>query len=94
LAQYHHRSVGAFNRAVIDQLSSKPGVIAVAISNAVAAPMFPRVCVHRRGRFRDHWKLKFARFTSVYGDYFGAMGIPLLEGRTFTMHDIPTRRPW
>jgi hypothetical protein len=38
LAQYPTpASVGAFDRAVIDQLSSKPGVIAVAITNAVAA---------------------------------------------------------
>ena len=95
LAQYPTTaSVGAFNRAVIDQLSSKPGVIAVAISNAVAASdVSPRSAFTVEGVSADHWKLKFAAFTSVYGDYFGAMGISLLEGRTFTMHDDSNAPP-
>jgi putative ABC transport system permease protein len=89
LAQYPtEASVGMFNRAVVDQLSSKPGVIVVAISNAVAASdVSPQSAFTVEGVSADHWRLKFAAFTSVYGDYFGAMGIPLLEGRTFTAHD-------
>ena len=63
-------------------------MIAVAISNAVAASdVSPQSAYTVEGVSADHWKLKFAAFTSVYGDYFGAMGIPLLEGRTFNMHD-------
>jgi putative ABC transport system permease protein len=81
-------SVQVFNRAVVDQLSSKPGVIAVAISNAVAASdVSPQSAYTIEGVSAENWKLKFAAFTSVYGDYFGAMGIPLVTGRTFTMHD-------
>jgi len=81
-------SVNTFNRTVIDQLSSKPGVSAVAISNAVAVSQnFPLAAYTIEGVSLEQWKLKFAAFTSVYGDYFDAMGIPLIDGRTFDLHD-------
>jgi predicted permease len=81
-------SVSTFNRAVVDQLSSKPGVSAVAISNAVAvSTAFPLSSYTVEGVSVDQWKLKFAAFTIVYGNYFDAMGIPLIDGRTFNAHD-------
>jgi predicted permease len=81
-------SVSTFNRAVVDQLSSKPGVSAVAISNAVAvSTAYPLSSYTIEGVSVDQWKLKFAAFTMVYGNYFDAMGIPLIDGRTFNVHE-------
>jgi predicted permease len=81
-------SVDTFNRSVIDQLSSKPGVSAVAISNAVAvSDSVPQAAYTIEGVSSEQWKLKFAAFTSVYGNYFDSMGIPVIDGRTFEMHD-------
>jgi predicted permease len=81
-------AVASFNREVVEQLSREPGVSAVAISNAVAASDFsPLSAFTVEGVSAEHWKLRFAAFNGVYGDYFGAMGIPLLQGRTFTAHD-------
>ena len=89
LAQYpSEASVGVFNRAVVDKLSSKPGIMAVAISNAVAASdVSPQSAFTAEGVSSENWKLQFAAFTSVYGEYFAALGIPVLQGRTFTIHD-------
>ena len=89
LEQYSTRaSSDTFNRAVIDRLTGKPGVDAVGITTSLpgsggwagAAYTIEGVPVAR-------WKLQFAMFASVYGDYFHAMDIPLIEGRTFTMND-------
>jgi hypothetical protein len=39
------------------------------------------------GQSIEGWKLKFAAFGSIYGNYFQALGIPLIAGRTFTEED-------
>jgi putative ABC transport system permease protein len=81
-------SVSSFDRNVVSQLSSKPGVSAVAISNAVAvSDSVPQAAYTIEGVSAEQWKLKFAAFTSVYGNYFDSMGIPLIDGRTFDLHD-------
>ena len=95
LQQYPtNTSVDNFNRAVIDQLSRKPGVSAVAISNTVAvSTSFPLSSYTIEGVSADQWKLKFAAFNTVYGNYFDAMGIPLIDGRTFDAHDDANAPP-
>ena len=89
LQQYPtNTSVVSFNRSVFEQLSSKPGVTAVALTNAVAvSDSFPQSAYTVEGVSAEQWKLKFAAFTTVYGNYFGSMGIPLIDGRTFDIHD-------
>lgn len=81
-------SAHGFNHAVIDRLSSKPGVIAAGITTALpSSGLIGGSAYTVEGEPIDKWKLKFAMFAITYGDYFRAMGIPLLEGRYFTEND-------
>lgn len=81
-------SVNTFQHAVVDRLLSQPGIVSVGITNVLPASGFSAAAAYTiEGVPRESWKLKFAQFASVYGDYFGAMGIPVLDGRTFTPDD-------
>ncbi len=78
----------AFERAVVDRLSGAPGTIAVGITTAVpASGGFGETAFTIEGEPTASWKLKFAMFATTYGDYFRAMGIPLVDGRYFTEDD-------
>jgi putative ABC transport system permease protein len=89
LNQYStYAAVDAFHREVLERLSTKPGMVAVGITNVLPASGAMASATYTiEGEPAESWKLKFATFASTYGDYFRAMGIPLLEGRTFTMED-------
>jgi len=39
------------------------------------------------GQSEANWKLKFSMFAITDGDYFRALGVPLIEGRYFTADD-------
>jgi putative ABC transport system permease protein len=81
-------SVDVFNRAAIDRLSSKPGIVAVGITDMLPASGSSRGATYTiEGVPADSWKLQFAMLGTTYGDYFRAMAIPLLDGRYFTMED-------
>ncbi len=77
-----------FNRNVIDRLSTKPGVGAAGITNALPATGFTGMAAYTiEGQPAEGWKLKFAAFSVLFGDYFRSMDIRLLDGRTFTRED-------
>jgi putative ABC transport system permease protein len=81
-------SVDAFNHAVVDRLARKPGAVAVGITNILPASGFWGGSAYTiEGVPADRWKLQFSMFSIIYGDYFRSMGIPLLDGRTFTPDD-------
>ena len=81
-------SADAFNQAVVDRLSSKPGIVAVGLTNFLpASGSYHGAAYTIEGVPADRWKLQFSVFASIYGDYFRAMGIPLLDGRYFTLDD-------
>ncbi len=89
LNQYStYAAVDGFHREVVERLSTKPGMVAVGITTVLPASGAMASATYTiEGEPAESWKLKFATFASTYGDYFRAMGIPLLEGRTFTMDD-------
>src|SRR5271163_668080 len=85
-------SATAFNRAVIEKLSNKPGIVAAGIANFLPATGFAGMAAYTiEGQPVEGWKLKFAPFAVTYGDYFQALGIQLLDGRYFTLEDGPNK---
>lgn len=88
-AQYPtNAAVENFNQNILDRLSSKPGIIATGIGNTIPSSGFSGMAAYTiEGEHSEGWKLKFAGFGAVDGNYFEALGIPLLAGRTFTPND-------
>jgi len=81
-------SVDSFHREVVDKLTSKPGIAAVGLANVIPATgNFAQAAYTIEGEPAENWKLKFSMFAVTYGDYFRAMDIALMDGRTFTLND-------
>lgn len=81
-------AVETFNHAVVDSILRKPGIMAAGISNGLPSSGFGAQSGYTiEDQPISKWKLKFAGFMITYGDYFRTMGIPLLDGRTFTAAD-------
>ena len=80
-------SVNQFNQQVVEHLLSKPAVTNAAITSILPGEPWGGSAFTIEGVPAAAWKLKFAMFASITGDYFHAMGIPLITGRTFTPDD-------
>jgi predicted permease len=77
-----------FDRAVVAGLSNKPGIVAAGITNILPGTgQMGGASYTIEGVPEAKWKLHFALFASTYGDFFRAMSIPVLQGRTFTTDD-------
>jgi putative ABC transport system permease protein len=78
----------AFNKAVIDRLSAASGVVSAGIGYTLPSSGASPLAAYTVGGERlEGWKLRFAAFDGIDGNYFEALGIPLLSGRTFTAAD-------
>ena len=81
-------SVETFNRNLVERLSNKPGILAVGIGDTLPSAGTSGMAAYTiEGQSAEGWKLQFAGFGTLYGNYFQALGIPLLAGRTFTDED-------
>jgi putative ABC transport system permease protein len=81
-------SVDTFNRAVVERLSNKPGIVNVGITDFLPATGAFRGSAYTiESMPAENWHLQFANLSTAYGDYFQAMRIPLLDGRFFTLND-------
>jgi predicted permease len=87
-------SAEAFGRAVLERLSTKPGMVNVGISSMLpASGVYGGSGYTIEGESTAAWTLQFAMFSATSGEYFRAMGIPLREGRYFTIEDRANSLP-
>jgi predicted permease len=83
-----------FNRTVMDRLSNKPAVTAAGLTSVLPASGFSAMASYTIEDVPvDKWKMQFAQFAITDGDYFKALNVPLLDGRTFTPDDRPDSIP-
>jgi putative ABC transport system permease protein len=89
LRQYStHDSAHQFTQAVADRLSSKAGIVAVGTANSLPASDNGGASGYTiEGLPLNRWRLQFASFQIIDGDYFKTMSIPLREGRIFRSND-------
>jgi putative ABC transport system permease protein len=83
-----YKAADNFNRELMNRLSSEPGFAAVGISSTVpGSGNYGRGAYTIEGQPVEGWKLQWAVFATISGDYFKSLGIPLIAGRTFTPAD-------
>lgn len=82
-------SVDAFNRSLVERLEALPGTAAAGVTSGLPSSGFQGGSVYlldETARNQSN-KLRVAPWFLTYGDYFRAMGIPLISGRYFTADD-------
>ena len=88
------QAVNRFDRDLLERLRNKPGVVAAGIGNTLPSSGNSGLSGYTlEGESTEGWKLKFAAFGEISGDYFKALGIPVQQGRTFDEHDGPDAPP-
>ena len=82
-------SIDGFNRSLVERLEALPGTIAAGMVNAVPSNGYSggsAYLLDETARNQSD-KLRVAPWFFTVGDYFRAMGIPLISGRYFTAND-------
>lgn len=87
-------SIDGFNRSLVERLEGLPGTTAAGLANALPASGFTGSSAYvldETARNQSD-KLRVAPWFQTYGDYFRAMGIPLISGRYFMATTKKVRR--
>lgn len=83
-----NEQVSRFSQQLVHEVSVLPGVQATGIARILPIAHDLATGFYIEGRQREpENQLPQTNYSAVSGDYFNAMGIPLLEGRTFTDRD-------
>ncbi len=81
--------VNAFYDGVIQQLEHMPGVQAVGAVSDLPTRGSSGTALRIEGQENDETRLRDLRYLSVHGDFFKAMRIPIVAGRTYDASDRP-----
>jgi predicted permease len=90
---YYGPEGAPFYKAVLELVSSLPGVQAAAVSDCVPAGWASTANLTFNDRPNDPMKVPAADACWISSDFFRAAGTPLFQGRMFTAHDDEAAPP-
>ena len=84
---YYSQAGGTFYNELLTRLSRTPGVQAAAVGDCMPATGAMHATISFDDRANDPHRASVAESCWISGDFFRALGTPLLQGRTFTTRD-------
>jgi predicted permease len=92
-SKYSSIEVRSFFTTLLERLRGTPGVTAVAAGSNLPLDDAGRILIAIEGREEEAWGQNLCWPSIIEGEYFQALGIPLLRGRLFGVEDREDARP-
>jgi putative ABC transport system permease protein len=92
-SKYPNDTSRAFFDRLLSSLGSLPAVTALGAGTSVPLEPSDRILISLEGEETDNWGRNLCWYSVVEGDYFEALGIPLIKGRAFGADDRRETRP-